>query len=141
MAIFTQDDLKAFVPEAYQAMAMDDANTGMIDDDVFDSILQACEDWIVGYLEQAGLTLDDPAPRRLKVAAMRYAEYTLWDRRGHTERADACYKRWIEPLMTWLGKIARGDETLIPLDADTTDIAAAIIEDARTYDPCGRLMI
>jgi len=141
MALFTQDDLKAFIPEAYQEMAMDDDGIGMLDETVFASILQACLDWITGYLEQAGLTLDDPAPRRIKVAAMRYAEYMLWDRRGHFEKAKACYDNWIKPAMVWLDKIATGAELIVPPAPSDETIASVLTEPARTFNPDGGLMI
>lgn len=140
MALFTTDDLKAFIPEAYQVMALDDENFGSLDVPVFNSVHQAAEDWISGYLEQAGITIGDPVPKRLKVAAMRYAEFTIWDRRGEFTRSKAVYENWIANLEKWLGKIATGAETLIPIAA-ADDTADAITEPARTYNPSGGLMI
>jgi len=144
MALFSQSDLLAAMPEAIQLLAADDAATAEDLEDadvvaVFDAIVAEATDWITGYLEQAGLTLAATPPTRLKHLGIKYAEYTLWRRRGHADRAKQIYEEWIKPGADWLAKIASGAESLSP-PAEDDEPSGAIIEDSKTYNP-GGLMV
>ncbi|NQT92544.1 MAG: DUF1320 family protein [Lentisphaerae bacterium] len=140
MGLFTQDDLLSAFPESTQLLALDDDADNEADSGVFDSIMEAAETWIGGYLEQVGIALASVLTnKRLKHLGLRYAEYTLWRRRGHVEKAEAVYDQWIAPGMKWLDRVATGAESLVATPAGASE-ASAVSEPARTYDPAGRLM-
>lgn len=142
MALFTQDDFTAAVPEAFQLLALDDDADGTQDTGLFDKLIAAATTWIEGFLDQAGLELGDPPHARLKHYGLKYGEYELWRRRGHHERAKDIYEQWIAPGEKWLSKIATGQESLTPPTEATgdTDQAGVITEDAKTYEDGGRLL-
>ena len=140
MGLFTQDELTAAVPESIQLLALDDDADNAADSGLFEKVLADAETWIGGYLEQAGLALADYVTnKRLKHLGIRYAEYSLWNRRGQAERTKKIYDEWIKPGMTWLEKVASGAETLTAA-AQGGSAASVITEPARTYDAAGRLM-
>jgi phage gp36-like protein len=142
VALFSQADLIGSVPEIAQLLTLDDDGNSVADDGVFDAVLAEATEWIEGYLEQAGETLADPPPKRLKHLGMKYAEYTLWRRRGHAERTKQLYEEWIKPANAWLDRIAAGSETLEPVAIDgSADSGGDVIsETARTYPTGGGLM-
>jgi hypothetical protein len=140
VALFAQEELQAAVPEAIQLLALDDDADDAADTGLFDKILADVENWIGGYLEQAGISLDSVlSNKRLKHLGMKYAEYSLWRRRGQGERSGKIYEEWIEPGMKWLARIATGAEALeVVLTAGAG--ATVVSEPARTFDAAGRLM-
>ena len=142
MVLFTQSDQVASIPEATQLLALDDNADGSADSGAFAAVLADAEQWIAGYLEQAGITLLNPPPARLKHLGVRYAEYTLWRRRGGAEKASKIYEEWLEPGMMWLERIARGQEKLSPqAPGDPATQAGAITEPAKSYPSDGRLLV
>ena len=142
MALFSQSDLVASIPEATQLLALDDNSDGAADTGAFAAVLADAEVWIAGYLEQAGLTLPSPAPSRLKHLGMRYAEYTLWRRRGAAEKAKQVYEEWLARGIKWLERIASGEESLLPLPlGDPAAEPGAITAPAKSHASDGRLMV
>jgi hypothetical protein len=140
MSLFSKAELVAAMPEATQHLALDDGDDGQQVDAIFAAVLAEAEAWIGGYLQQAGLELADPPHERLKHAGLKYAEYTLWNRRGHAERAKQVYEQWIEPAMEWLARVARREESLTPDDEALTP-PGAIVETMRSYPTDGRLPV
>jgi len=140
MALFAQSDLEDAFPEATSLLAMDDDGDGVADSGVFTRLLAAATEFIEGYLQQCGGSIADPPQKRLKHIGLRYAEYTLWRRRGHTARADAVYEQWLKPEMVWLDRIANGKEALKP-GATEDGAATAITEPAKTHLSGGGLMV
>lgn len=137
MALFTQADLIGSVPEIAQLLTLDDDNDAIADSASFEAVLAETQAWIEGFLDQAGLTLSDPPQKRIKHLAMKYAEYTLWRRRGHAERTKQLYDEWIHPGAAWLERVATGAETLLPSSGG----AEVISEPARTFSSSGGLMV
>ncbi len=140
MSLFTRDDLIAAIPDSHILLATDDDGEDGTDEAVFASVLVDATAWINGYLEQAGLAIPDPVPSRLKHIGVKYAEYALHRRRGNAERAAQVYEEWIKPAMLWLGKIATGAETLLPIDDDVTP-GGLVSEPSRTHFPQGGMMV
>ena len=139
MALFSQTDLIAGIPEITQLVTLDDDGDQIADVGVFDSVLAEATDWIEGYLEQAGLSIPSTVPKRLKHLGVKYAEYTLWRRRGHSERMKELFDNWLKPGAAYLEKVSRGEESLAADSAaDTT--GTVISEPARTHDEAGRMM-
>jgi len=135
--LFTREDLIGGIPDAYILLATDDEVNTDTTDAVFDSVLDDTTKWIMGYLEQAGLALPEPPPSRLKHYAVKYAEYSLHRRRG-SPKADTIYTEWIKPAMTWLDRIATGQEQLTP-PAETP--GGIVSEPSRTLPHTGGMMV
>jgi phage gp36-like protein len=140
MELFSRNDLIAGIQDASLLLHLDDDSDGAEDSGLLASVHDDALNWINGYLQQAGIELPVSIPARLKHSAVKYAEYSLWTRRGGIERAKSVYDQWIKPAMVWLERIARGEETLVPPDVDDTP-AGAIVEAAKTTNSSGGLMI
>jgi phage gp36-like protein len=142
MSYFTRGELVSAIDDVNLTKALDDNADGSADSNVFESLLNEVDLFINGYLEQAGISLPlASVPGRLKHLALRYAEYRLCARRNYHDRATDIYNQWIKPGMEWLEKIATGRQTLIDDDADADAAAAAITEDAKSYNATGAMIV
>ena len=140
MVLFGKDDLVASISDADLLQHLDDDSDGAEDLQIIESLHADSLNFINGYLDQAGIVVADPVPARLKHTALKYAEYSLLNRRHAQERAAAIYEQWIKPAMAWLSRIASGEELLQPVEDDQTP-PGAIVEPAKTTPSGGGLAI
>lgn len=140
MAYITKADLIASIADVRLAQALDDNRDGQEDNGLWAAISAEVDNFIGGYLDQAGISTIDPVPGRLKFAALRYAEYRLLFRSKLPDRAKEVYDQWIKPAMAWLERIATREESLA-MESQGSVSGAVISEPSRIYSESGRLMV
>lgn len=125
----TEEEFKGQLPARFVTAALDDDNDGSADSGVLSAIVTDAENWIDGYLEAAGIEKPVTASLhpRLKHSALKYALYTLYDRRGMSEQAERIYKEWIGPAMKWLEALSTRKENLTPAQGAANASSTSII--------------
>ena len=142
MSLFTQTEMIASIPASKMLLGIDDDGDAIEDDGLFDAILRKAEDFVGGYLDQAGIPRwPDPLPARLKIAAMNFALYLLYERRGMQNEKKTQMEDWVSPDRTWLSRIANGEESLSPSVPESFTDGAVVSEPARTTTERGFFLI
>lgn len=141
MAYITQDQLKAKVPGQYIVEALDDDGDGAQDAGAWERLMDDVGRQIHAILaESYAVPFAAPAPDAIVDAALVLAAELLYSRRGKTGDQNPWAKQ-AEALRKRLQSIADGKEDLPNLVRLAGEGGAAIVEDARTFEPSGRLMI
>jgi hypothetical protein len=142
MSLFTQAEMVASMPASKMLLGMDDDGDSVEDEGLFASILTSAEDFVGGYLDQAGIARwPDPLPARLKTAGMNFALYKLYERRGMQNEMKTQMENWVSPDRTWLSRIANGEESLSPAVTEPDTGGAVVSEPARTTTERGYFLI
>ena len=139
MSYISQSELKGLIPDVILGESMDDNADEAADAGMWDAVAAEVDDEINGRLESRYRVPIDPVPSTIRKAAKAIAIYLLYGRRQigddrNPGKADADY--WKKRL----DEIGRG---ALPLswEAQSAESPATLIqEEAKTFDPAGRLM-
>ena len=142
MAYITESDMVGVVPDDIRVVALDDDNSGMESENVWDIIVTAVERRINGILGSRYATpFSEPLPDVVKDAAITFAANLLFLRRG-IPRENNPWAKEAESMTKRLESIAKGAMDLTADPSVSADGDGAIIsEPSRTHSANSDLMV